>query len=323
MTLLSVEGLTIDLPGTQPGLVEDVTFEVNEGRCTALIGESGCGKSLTSLAVLGLLPPSVRVSAGAVVFDGVDLLTCSPRQLRKIRGGPVGMVFQEPMSSLNPSMTVGDQIAEARRLHLGEGRKVALARAKDLLDRVGIPNAARRLAAYPHEMSGGMQQRVMIAAAIACDPRLIIADEPTTALDVTIQAEILSLLRDLQRDLGLAVLLVTHDLGVVADFCDDVVVMYAGHIAERTGVDDLFYRPAHPYSAALLAAVPQAGQSRSRLTVIPGRVPTAGAFPPGCRFGPRCAHFTAPECARPQPHGRTRCGRVASGDLVLEGALHG
>jgi oligopeptide/dipeptide ABC transporter ATP-binding protein len=329
--LLAVKGLTIDLPGGagQRGLVEDVTFEVRKGQAVALIGESGCGKSLTSMAILGLLPAAVRVAAGSIHFDGVDLLTCNRKQLRKVRGGPVGMVFQEPMSSLNPTMTVGDQIAEVRRLHLGERRSVALKEAAKLLSRVGIPNADRRLGSYPHEMSGGMQQRVMIAAAIACDPKLLIADEPTTALDVTIQAEILELLRDLRRDLDLAVLLVTHDLGVVADFCDDVVVMYAGHIAERTPVDRLFYEPQHPYSSALLAAVPQAGRARTSLTVIPGRVPSAGHFPGGCRFEPRCAHSVEDVCRRPQADTaiaddrRTRCGRVASGDLILKGTVRG
>jgi oligopeptide/dipeptide ABC transporter ATP-binding protein len=327
--VLSVEGLTIDLPGgaVQPGLVEDVTFDVHKGRSTALIGESGCGKTLTSMAILGLLPESVRVVAGSVRFDGVDLLTCSRRELRRVRGGPVGMVFQEPMSSLNPTMTVGDQIAEARRLHLGERRRVARQRARGLLERVGIPNAERRLRSYPHEMSGGMQQRVMIAAAIACEPKLVIADEPTTALDVTIQAEILTLLRDLQRDLDLAVLLVTHDLGVVADFCDDVVVMYAGHIAERTTVKGLFYSPAHPYSSALLSAVPQAGRSRTKLTVIPGRVPSAGRYPSGCRFEPRCAYGVESICHHPQADAvladghHTRCGRVAAGDLEVKGVV--
>jgi len=329
--LLSVEGLTIDLPGgaRQLGLVEDVTFEVRKGQAVALIGESGCGKSLTSMAILGLLPSAVRVSAGSIYFEGVDLLTCGPRQLRRIRGGPVGMVFQEPMSSLNPTMTVGDQIAEVRRLHLGERRSVALKQAGQLLSRVGIPNAERRLRSYPHEMSGGMQQRVMIAAAIACDPKLLIADEPTTALDVTIQAEILELLRDLRRDLDLAVLLVTHDLGVVADFCDDVVVMYAGHVAERTSIDRLFYDPQHPYSGALLASVPQADRARTSLTVIPGRVPSAGQFPEGCRFEPRCGHSVEHLCRRPQADAvigddrHTRCGRVASGDLILKGAVRG
>ncbi|MFG1972721.1 ABC transporter ATP-binding protein [Nonomuraea fuscirosea] len=329
--LLSVRGLTIDLPGgaVQPGLVEDVTFDVHRGRAVALIGESGCGKSLTSMAILGLLPAAVRVVAGSVLFDGVDLLTCTRRQLRRVRGGPVGMVFQEPMSSLDPTMTVGDQIAEVRRLHLGERRSVALKRAGELLERVGIPKADKRLRSYPHEMSGGMQQRVMIAAAIACEPKLLIADEPTTALDVTIQAEILELLRDLRRDLDLAVLLVTHDLGVVADFCDDVVVMYAGHIAERTPVDGLFYEPKHPYSSALLSAVPQSGRARTNLTVIKGRVPSAGHFPVGCRFEPRCEHSVDSFCGRPQADTalsddhRTRCGRVAGGELTLKGAVRG
>ena len=326
--LLSVRGLTIDLPG-QRGLVEDVSFDLHQKRSLALIGESGCGKSLTSMAILRLLPPGLPVRSGSVVFDGVDLLRCSARELRRVRGGPVGIVFQEPMSSLNPTMTVGDQIAEARQVHLGERRPAALRRAAELLDRVGIPNARVRVRSYPHELSGGMQQRVMIAAAIACDPKLVIADEPTTALDVTIQAEILELLADLRRDLDLAVLLVTHDLGVVADFCDDVVVMYAGHVVERTSVDGLFYAPAHPYSSALLAAVPQAEHPRTRLTVIPGRVPPAGRFPTGCRFQPRCAHDSPERCALPQPEseldgGRaTRCDRVAAGAVTLEGVPRG
>ncbi|SHL11305.1 oligopeptide transport system ATP-binding protein [Pseudonocardia thermophila] len=326
--LLSVEGLTIDLPA-QPGLVQDVSFEVGRGRSLALIGESGCGKTLTSMAILRLLPPGLTIAGGRIVFDGTDLLTCSPRELRAVRGGPVGVVFQEPMSSLDPTMTVGDQIAEARLLHLGERRSVALRRAEELLDRVGIPNAAQRVRSYPHELSGGMQQRVMIAAAIACDPKLVIADEPTTALDVTIQAEILGLLRDLQRDLDLAVLLVTHDLGVVADFCDDVVVMYAGHVVERASIDELFYSPGHPYSSALLASVPQSGSPRTRLAVIPGRVPPAGRFPAGCRFQPRCVHNRPEVCGRPQPDSvlagahRSRCGRVASGALTVEGVPRG
>jgi oligopeptide/dipeptide ABC transporter ATP-binding protein len=329
--LLSVQGLTIDLPGDagQPGLVQDVSFDVHRGRSLALIGESGCGKSLTSMAILRLLPAGLPVTAGSVIFDGVDLLRCSERQLRKVRGGPVGMVFQEPMSSLDPTMTVGDQIAETRRLHLGERRGSAIRRSVELLERVGIPNAGQRVNSYPHELSGGMQQRVMIAAAIACDPKLLIADEPTTALDVTIQAEILELLRDLQRDMDLAVMLVTHDLGVVADFCDDVVVMYAGHVVERTSIDGLFYEPMHPYSSALLSAVPQSGRPRTKLMVIPGRVPPAGRFPTGCRFQPRCTHSVPETCGRPQPDTvlagghRTRCGRVAAGSLTVEGVARG
>ncbi|BCB76661.1 ABC transporter ATP-binding protein [Phytohabitans flavus] len=321
--LLSVRGLTLDLVGgtAQPGLVKDVEFTVPKGRSVALIGESGCGKTLTAMAILGLLPRAVRVVAGEIVFAGTDLLTCSPRELRRIRGGPVGAVFQEPMSSLNPTMTVGDQIAEARRIHFKEGRRTAREHARALLDRVGIPDAKRRLDSYPHEMSGGMQQRVMIAAAIAGEPRLVVADEPTTALDVTIQAEILELLRDLQRDLGLAVLLVTHDLGVVADFCDEVVVMYAGHVVEKAPVREAFRTPAHPYTSALLGSVPQSDHARTPLKVIGGRVPPAGAFPAGCRFQPRCRHAAA-ACAEPQADTvlaaghHTRCGRVAAGDLT-------
>ena len=329
--LLSVKGLTIDLSGDpgQRGLVEDVSFDLHQKGSLALIGESGCGKSLTSMAVLGLLPPNLPVRAGSVEFDGVDLLHCSERELRRVRGGPVGIVFQEPMSSLNPTMTVGDQIAEARRIHLGERRSTASRRAVELLDRVGIPNARERIRSYPHELSGGMQQRVMIAAAIACDPKLVIADEPTTALDVTIQAEILALLADLRRDLDLAVMLVTHDLGVVADFCDDVVVMYAGHVVERTSVDGLFYEPKHPYSSALLGSVPSAEEPRTRLPVIPGRVPPAGRFPDGCRFQPRCGHALPEPCALPQGESeldgghRTRCCRVADGAVTLSGVPRG
>jgi oligopeptide/dipeptide ABC transporter ATP-binding protein len=326
--VLSVDGLTIDLagPGGQRGLVQDVSFDVPRGGSVALIGESGCGKTLTAMSILGLLPPRLRATGGAIRFEGTDLLTASRRTLRGIRGGPVGMVFQDPMSSLNPTMTVGDQIGEARRLHLGESRRQSRLKARELLDRVGIANAARRVDVYPFELSGGMQQRVMIAAAIACDPRLVIADEPTTALDVTIQAEILELLRDLQRDMGLAVLLVTHDLGVVADFCDDVVVMYAGHVVERAAVGPLFAAPQHPYTRALLDSVPQSGRAHTPLDVIPGRVPPAGSFPTGCRFRPRCGYAVEPACTQPQPEyqpepgHRCRCVRVGTHELTLEAA---
>ena len=329
--VLSVEGLTLDLVGghtPQPRLVDDVTFDVPPGGAVALIGESGCGKTMTAMAVLGLLPAGVRAVAGSVRLGDRDLLRCGERELARVRGRIIGTIFQEPMTSLDPTMTVGDQIAESRRLHLGERRSTALARARELLDRVGIPDAARRLRAYPHELSGGMQQRVMIAAAIACDPRLVIADEPTTALDVTIQAEILDLLRDLQKDSGMAVLLVTHDLGVVADFCEDVVVMYAGHVVERATVDAVFTAARHPYTSALLRSVPTGRTPRTPLDVIPGRVPPAGDFPSGCRFRPRCA-YAADACARTEPvetrtgegagHG-TRCLRVAAGEIDLQEA---
>ncbi|MGI5132918.1 ABC transporter ATP-binding protein [Pseudonocardia sp. CA-107938] len=322
--LLAVSDLSIDLTGetVQRGLIHDVTFAVAPGESVALIGESGCGKTMTAMAVLGLLPRGFAVTGGEILLAGRDLLRCSARELRAVRGRTIGAIFQEPMSSLDPTMRVGDQIAEARRLHLGESRRVARVRAKELLDRVGIADAARRLDSYPHELSGGMQQRVMIASAIACDPDLVLADEPTTALDVTIQAEILELLRELRSEQGIAVLLVTHDLGVVADFCDRVVAMYAGTVVERAGVDDLFADPAHPYTRALLDAVPQTGHPRTLLPVIRGRVPAAGHFPAGCRFEPRCAHGGDARCLAPQ-HETTlaerrtvRCARAADGDPV-------
>jgi oligopeptide/dipeptide ABC transporter ATP-binding protein len=325
--LLSVEGLTIDLAGEPPqrGLIENVTFSVAEGKSLALIGESGCGKTLTAMSILGLLPPKLRVSSGKIMFEGRDLAQSSKRELQRIRGRSIGMVFQEPMSSLNPTMTIGDQIGEARELHLREGRRVARKRAQELLDHVGIPNSVRRVRAYPHELSGGMQQRVMIAAAIACDPRLLIADEPTTALDVTIQAEILDLLRKLREELSLAVLLVTHDLGVVADFCDDVVVMYAGRAVERAAIDGMFETPQHPYSGALLASMPQTARPRTQLAAIPGHVPGPGSFPDGCRFRPRCQYANDTSCVAEQVDvevaagHHTQCARVANGEITVGG----
>ncbi len=324
--LLSVRGLTIDLEGEtrQPGLVRDVSFDLRRGQTLGLIGESGCGKSITAMSIIGLLPSSLRVS-GAVELDGVDLLRADRRALARTRGSAIGTVFQDPMSSLNPTMTVGDQVAEARRLHLGESWAVARREAVRLLDRVGIAEAERRSRSYPFELSGGMQQRVMIAAAISCDPDLIIADEPTTALDVTVQAEILDLFRELQQSLDLAVLMVTHDLGVVADFCDDVLVMYAGQIVDRAPVLDLYREPRHPYTEALLSAVPRPDAAHQRLNTIPGRVPPAGAFPTGCRFQPRCPYAVDAVCGLPQPevpfgHGRAaRCCRTAAHEIELEG----
>lgn len=325
--LLSVRGLTIDLEGenSQRGLVDDVSFDLRRGQTLGLIGESGCGKSLTALSIVGLLPSSLHVVAGSIELDGVDLVGAGRRALGRTRGAAIGTVFQDPMSSLNPTMTVGDQVAEARRLHLGESRAVARKAAVKLLERVGIADAERRSRSYPFELSGGMQQRVMIAAAIACDPDLIIADEPTTALDVTVQAEILDLFRELQSSLDLAVLMVTHDLGVVADFCDDVIVMYAGQIVDRAPVYDLYRSPRHPYTEALLSAVPRPDAAHSVLNTIPGRVPPAGSFPTGCRFMPRCAYAVPEVCGLPQPEtsfgqGRTaRCCRSAAGELDLQG----
>ncbi|WP_286900895.1 ABC transporter ATP-binding protein [Thermocrispum sp.] len=294
-TVLSVDTLRLDLLGSpgQPGLVEDVSFQVRAGETVALIGESGCGKSITSLAVLGLLPPQVVVASGTISVAGEDVTAATARRMDALRGSVVGSVFQDPMSSLDPTMTVGAQIAESRRLHLREPRKVALERAVELLELVGIPNPRARAAAYPYELSGGMQQRALIAAAIACEPRLLIADEPTTALDVTVQAEILELLADLQQRTGMGMLLVTHDLGVVAGIADRVVVMYAGQTVEQAPTEELFANPAHPYTRALLSSVPQAGRRLTALPIIPGRVPPAGAFPAGCRFHDRCAFAEA------------------------------
>ena len=325
--LLVIDGLTIDHVGSpqQRGLVRDVRLSIGAGETAALVGESGCGKTMTAMAVLGLLPTSMRVSGGRILFDGTDLVTSSQRVLRRLRGKEIGVVFQDPMSSLNPTMTLGDQIAEARRLHLGESWRQARRHAVRLLDTVGIDSAAQRARAYPHELSGGMQQRAMIAAAISCDPRLIVADEPTTALDVTVQADILDLLRDLRRDRRMAVLLVTHDLGVVADFCSTVAVMYAGEIVDRGPVQEVFAAPAHPYTEALLSALPKLGRARTYLEVIPGRVPPAGSFPTGCRFEPRCRHAVDSICREPQTEtelgdGRgTRCARVAGDGLTLRG----
>ncbi|WP_051298189.1 ABC transporter ATP-binding protein [Brevibacterium album] len=325
-TVLEVRDLTVDLRGAavQPGLVREVSFRVRRGGATALIGESGCGKTMTAMSLLGLLPREVRVSGGSAVLEGTDLLGLSPRQLARARGRRIGAVFQEPMSTLDPTMTVGDQIGESRRIHLRESRSAARVRARELLELVGIPNAAARLRAYPHELSGGMQQRVGIAAAIACDPPLLIADEPTTALDVTIQAEILDLLRELRREQDLAVLLVTHDLGVVADFCDEVVVMYAGGVAETAGTDELFGTPRHPYTSALIASVPTGAEPFSRLTSLPGRVPAAGSFPAGCRFAARCP-FATDDCTRTDVYHDlatepTRCLRVVRGEITPEAA---
>lgn len=318
-TALEVTDLSLRRVGsTNPAsLVQSVSFQVRKGECLALIGESGCGKTLTSLAILGLLPKAIEVESGSVRLEDVDTLNYSERDYARIRGRSIGAIFQDPMSSLDPTMKIGDQIAESRRIHLGESRADGRARAVELLDRVGIANARSRLDSYPFELSGGMQQRVMIAAAIACDPAILIADEPTTALDVTVQAGVLDLLRDLQTDLGLAVLLVTHDLGVVADFSDRVAVMYAGQIVERGTTTELLDElPTHPYTKALSASVAQTGKAHTVLPTIPGRVPSADEMPTGCRFQARCSFADPDRCSLPQvevPLGSdrvTRCIRV-------------
>ena len=284
-------GLTVAFT-TGRGLVnavEGVTMAIEPGEVLGIVGESGSGKSVTALAVMGLLPrPPARVLAGTITFEGTELLRLSERGLRRIRGPGIGMVFQEPMSSLNPVFSIGDQIGETLRAHERIGPAACRTRTIALLDRVGIPSAARRLDDYPHQMSGGQRQRVMIAIALACNPRLLIADEPTTALDVTIQAQILDLLLELRAERGMAVMLITHNMGVVAETADRVVVMYSGRIVEQSAAAALFARPVHPYTVGLLACVPDLDMDLHRLQAIPGSLPDPAHRPPGCCFAPRC-----------------------------------
>ena len=294
--LLRVSGLEIQFlaGGKWNSVAEDVSFDVAAGETLGLVGESGCGKTVTSLAVMGLIPSANgRISSGSVLFEGRDLLRVSAEELRQVRGDRIAMVFQEPMTSLNPSFTVGQQISFAVRAHRQVSKATAMTRAVEILDRVGIPDAPRRVDDYPHTFSGGMRQRAMIAMALACDPDLLIADEPTTALDVTVQAQILELLRSLKDELGMAMLFVTHDLGVVADICDRVAVMYAGQMVEQAPTDRLFVRPRHPYTEGLLASMPQWSVPGQPLAVIPGKVPPAGQMPTGCRFRSRCSYSVA------------------------------
>jgi oligopeptide/dipeptide ABC transporter ATP-binding protein len=275
--------------------VDGVSFDVHTGETLGIVGESGCGKTVTSLAILGLLPrPPARIMEGSSVRlrseeEAEELIGAPEARLRALRGNEISMIFQEPMSSLNPVYTVGDQISETLRLHRGMDRRAAREATVALLDEVGIPDASRRVDEYPHQLSGGMRQRVMIAMAIACAPKLLIADEPTTALDVTIQAQILELLAELRRAHGMAVLLITHDLGVVAEVCDRVVVMYAGQVVETGSVEDIFTRPAHPYTRGLLGSLPSLEARGRRLTSIPGQVPSPLHWPEGCRFRARCS----------------------------------
>ena len=281
--------------------VDGVSLEIERGRVLGLVGESGCGKSVTAMSILGLVAAPGTIEAGEILLDSgghsLDLARLPEPELRRVRGGRIGMIFQEPMTSLNPVFTVGDQIAEALRLHRDLSRQAARARALEMLELVRVADPGRRLDEYPHQLSGGMRQRVMIAMALVCEPDLVIADEPTTALDVTIQAQILDLLADLRRRLGTAILLITHDLGVVAETCDDVAVMYAGKIVERAPAAELFARPMHPYTIGLLEARPEgAGRGGGPLRTIPGMVPPPQAFPPGCRFHPRCAFARLPHC---------------------------
>ncbi len=293
--LLSIEGLRTQFR-TANGLisaVDGVSLSVDRGKTLGIVGESGCGKSMLSLSVMRLVPQPGRIADGRVMFDGTDLIGLSNDAMRAIRGKRIGMIFQEPMTSLNPVFTVGDQIIEAICAHERTASKADLrARAIRALDRVRIPAASRRLDEYPHQMSGGMRQRVMIAMALACDPDLLIADEPTTALDVTVQAQILDLLRDLQEQSHMAIILITHDLGVVAEMADEVAVMYAGRVAERASGTAIFDDPQHPYTLGLLGSIPKLEETRERLLAIEGAVPPPFALPSGCRFHPRCVFAT-------------------------------
>jgi peptide/nickel transport system ATP-binding protein len=288
--LLEVRGLKSSFH-TRDGIVRAVSgidFHVDRGEIMGLVGESGCGKSVTSLSIMRLLGGNGRVEGGEIIFDGQNLLTLSLDDMRRIRGERISMIFQQPTSSLNPVWDVGTQIEEVLHIHRGMKGKAAEARTLDLLRMVGIPDPKRRLNAYPHELSGGMAQRIMIAMALACEPELLIADEPTTALDVTIQAQILDLMRNLRDETGTAIVLITHDLGVVAEMCDRVAVMYAGEIVEQTDVVSLFREPLHPYTRGLIGSIPVLGDLREELSVIPGNVPNLINLPDGCRFAPRC-----------------------------------
>ncbi len=302
-------------------VLTDLSFGIGRGETLGLVGESGSGKTITSLAILGLIGAAGRSTHGTITLDGTELRSLAPARMQDVRGNEVAMVFQDPTTSLNPAFTVGDQIAEVLRTKKGLSRQMAWARAVELIDRVGIPRAAERAKAYPHELSGGMAQRIAIARALSCNPKLLIADEPTTALDVTVQQEILDLFRDLQGEFGMAILLVTHDLAVAADISDRIAVMYAGEIVEVATVDALFAKPLHPYTAGLLAASPHGASRNPPLPTIRGSVPRPGAWPGGCRFSDRC-NFRQDRCERPIPlTGVTRLVRcIRAGELDLQGA---
>ena len=299
---LEVRGLTLTFPFADEriAVVDHLDLSLAHGETLALVGESGCGKSMTALALMRLVPRPGRIESGSVRLDGEEIFDLPVAAMRRVRGGRMALIFQEPMTSLNPVVCVGAQLVEAIRLHEPVSAAAARARARELLVRVGIPDAAARLAAYPHQLSGGLRQRVMIAMAVAARPSVLIADEPTTALDVTIQAQILALLRELQREEGTAILLITHDLGVVAGGADRVAVMYAGRIVEQASCTDLLATPRHPYSRGLLAATPAAVRPGTRLAEIPGTVPAPAQWGRGCRFAPRCP-LAVERCRRDVP----------------------
>ncbi|KQI68543.1 peptide ABC transporter ATP-binding protein [Loktanella sp. 3ANDIMAR09] len=302
--VLDVQGLTtvFKTRGGEVHAVNDVSFDLKAGELLGVVGESGSGKSVTMMSLLGLLPsPPADVRAGTVTFEGQNLLNVSDDDLRRVRGGRIGFVFQDPMTSLNPVFTVGYQIMEPLRTHMGLTKQAARARAQELLELVGIPGAAQRLSDYPHQFSGGMRQRVMIAIALACDPKVLIADEPTTALDVTIQAQIIELMKELRDKLGMAVIWITHDLGVIAGIADRVMVMYGGQVVEQAPVKELFQNPQHPYTRALLTTIPKISEERARrLTIIEGQPPILSAAPTACSFRDRC-DVAQPRCAQANP----------------------
>jgi peptide/nickel transport system ATP-binding protein len=326
-TLLDVRALSVAFKTSDGELpvTRDISFSVTPGERVGIVGESGCGKTVTGLSLLRLLPARSARLSGQILFEGRDLATLSAREMRAVRGREIAMIFQEPMSALDPVFTVGDQISEAYRTHFPVGRREGRERAIAALAGVGIPAPERRCDEYPHQLSGGMRQRVMIAMALICEPKLLIADEPTTALDVTVQSQITDLLRRLSERTGTALLFITHDLGVVAETCTRMITMYAGEVVEDAPVDDVLVKPRHPYTSGLLRSLPGLSARRSVLPSIPGRVPSQQAMPAGCRFQPRCTH-AADRCAAPQtlvelsPSHRVRCCRAS--EIALPGAVN-
>ncbi|WP_414475544.1 ABC transporter ATP-binding protein [Microvirga sp. M2] len=308
--ILEIQGLTTALANSKATILEDVSFSLQPGEVLGVVGESGSGKSMLALSVMGLVPKVIRRTAGSITLDGEDLTGSSPEHWREKRGRDLAMIFQEPMTALNPVMRVGDQVAEVLRRRGAPAAKARQA-AIDLFMQVEIPSPEQRVRAYPHELSGGMRQRVMIAIALAADPKVLIADEPTTALDVTVQAQILDLLRRLQRERGLSLLFITHDLGVIAEIADRVLVLYAGRVAELASVRKLFDSPRHPYTRALLASIPDTKGPRGRLVTIEGAVPSIGTMPKGCRYAPRCT-FRRDICDKEPP----RLGIVGPGQAA-------